>query len=232
MFYRIKLAFTRPRYRRPEKNREGIVVLSPARKIPLTKSSGGNSAKAAAWPIGLAQKRMLKMELECRQRTLTVRKNRPQMLHGLQEWLGLPAGRWGLLPAKPRPQFVQPPPQAASQPIERFQGEGQPQFFRGGFEGKPRQHFHQPRSHPRSRQSVTRQNLGQHQGKCFPAATALAAIGTKHPLTTSQLTAGLNRIVAAQNAVPVQCLAPATAGAALLLEGKSACFSAGSSRTK
>jgi hypothetical protein len=32
--------------------------------------------------------------------------------------------------------------------------------------------------------------------------------------------------------VPVQCLVPAAAGTALLLEGKSASFSAGSSRTK
>ena len=51
-------------------------------------------------------------------------------------------------------------------------------------------------------------------------------------LPAQALAAGLVRIVAAQNAVPVQCLAPATAGTALLLEGKSASFSAGSSRTK
>jgi hypothetical protein len=79
---------------------------------------------------------------------------------------------------------------------------------------------------------VTRQNLGQHQGKRFPAATALPAIGTKHPLTTSQLTVGLGGIVAAKKTVPVQGFSLAAAGTALLLEGKSACSSAGSSRTK
>lgn len=172
------------------------------------------------------------MELEGRRWTRAVRKDRPQMLHSLQEGLGLPAGRWRLLPAKSRPQFVQSPPQAASQPIECFQGKRQPQLLSSSFKGKPRQHFLQPRPHPRSRQSVARQNLGQHQGKCFPAATALPTIGTKHPLTTGQLTAGLNRIVAAKKTVPVQGFSPATAGTALLLEGKSTCISAGSSRTK
>jgi len=180
----------------------------------------------------LSQKRMLKKELECRRRTRAVRKDRPQMLHGLQQWLGLSAGRWRLLAAESRPQFAQPPPQAASQPIERFQGEGQPQFFSGGFERQSGQHFHQPRPHPRSGQSVTRQHLGQHQRKRFPTAAALPAIGTKHPLTPNRLAARLNRIVAEQDAMPVQGLSLTAAGAALLLEGKSASFSAGSSRTK
>jgi hypothetical protein len=79
---------------------------------------------------------------------------------------------------------------------------------------------------------VTRQNLGQHQGKRFPAATALPAIGTKHPLAPKTLASGLVGIVAAQEAVPVQGLGSPAAGTALLLEGKSAAFSAGSSRTK
>jgi len=79
---------------------------------------------------------------------------------------------------------------------------------------------------------VTRQNLGQPQGKGFSTAATLPAIGTKHALTTSQLTAGLGGIVAAKNTVPVQGFSLAAAGAALLLEGKSACFSAGSSRKK
>ncbi|HEX5218598.1 MAG TPA: hypothetical protein VFZ59_03435 [Verrucomicrobiae bacterium] len=57
-------------------------------------------------------------------------------------------------------------------------------------------------------------------------------MGTEHPLAAQVLAVGLVRIVATQDAVPVQCLDLAAAGTALLLEGKSASFSAGSSRTK
>jgi len=79
---------------------------------------------------------------------------------------------------------------------------------------------------------VTRQNLGQNQRKRFSTAAASPAIGTKHPLAAEALAAGLIGIVATKKAVPVQCFGLSAAGAALLLEGKSACFSAGSSRTK
>jgi hypothetical protein len=46
------------------------------------------------------------------------------------------------------------------------------------------------------------------------------------------LAAGFGRIIAAKNTVPVQRLDFSAAGTALLLEGKSVSFSAGSSRTK
>jgi len=79
---------------------------------------------------------------------------------------------------------------------------------------------------------VPRQNIREHQRKCSATTLALPAIGTKHPLATNGLAAGFGRIIAAKNAVPVQRLDPAAAGTALLLEGKSESFSAGSSRTK
>jgi hypothetical protein len=68
---------------------------------------------------------------------------------------------------------------------------------------------------------VTRQNLGQKNGK-GPATTAtLAAIGTKDPLTPLGLSGGLGRIVAVKFAVPVQALSAAAVPAPPLLEGKS-----------
>ena len=79
---------------------------------------------------------------------------------------------------------------------------------------------------------MPRQHVRQQQREGAPATAALAAIRTEHPLPTQTLAAGLVGIVAAQDAVPVQGLALAAAGTALLLEGKSASFSAGSSRTK
>jgi len=79
---------------------------------------------------------------------------------------------------------------------------------------------------------MPRQHVGQQQREGAPASAALAAIRTEHPLAPLALAAGLVGIVAAQDAVPVQGFSPPAAGAALLLEGKSASFSAGSSRTK
>jgi hypothetical protein len=79
---------------------------------------------------------------------------------------------------------------------------------------------------------VTRQNLGQDNGKCFPASATLPAIGTKHPPATNALAAGLNWIVAAKQAVPVQGFNFSAAGAALLFERKSRVFNSSLSRTK
>jgi hypothetical protein len=52
------------------------------------KSCDDNSAKIEGRADGLTQKRMLKMKLKVRWWTFTVRKDRPQMLHGLQQRLG------------------------------------------------------------------------------------------------------------------------------------------------
>jgi hypothetical protein len=79
---------------------------------------------------------------------------------------------------------------------------------------------------------MTWKNLSQDEGKRFPAAAALPAIGTKHPLATNRLAAGLRRIVAAKKAVPVQGFNFPAAGAALLFEQKSRAFNASLSRTK
>lgn len=172
------------------------------------------------------------MKLKGGQWTFAVRKDCPQMLHGLQQRIGVHARwRW-LFPAELCPHQIQTPLQAAPQPIDGFQGKRQPQFFRSGFDGKSRQHFRQPPPHQRSRQRMTRQDLGQDNGKCFPATTTLPAIGTKHPLTANGLAAGLSRIVAAKKAVPVQGFNFPAAGAVLLFEQKSCGFNASLSRTK
>ena len=182
-------------------------------------------------PALLTQKRMLKTKLKLRRRTRTGRKDRPQMLHGLQQRLGLPAHRRRLLPAKSRAHLIQPALQSVPQPIDRFQGERQAHFFNGSLDRKPGQQFQEPPPHQRSVQRVTRQNLRQHQRKCFATAATLPAIGTKHPLAADELAAGFNGIITPKNAVPVQRLDPAAAGTALLFERKSVSFSAGSSRT-
>jgi hypothetical protein len=60
----------------------------------------------------------------------------------------------------------------------------------------------------------------------------LPAIGTKHPLATDELGAGVGRIIAAKNTVPVRGFIAPAAWTALLLEGKSSVFNFGTSATK
>ena len=86
MFYRMKLEwYSRgKRYRRPAPNPERIVVLPPARQMPPAKPQRDNSAKIKGWADGLTQQWMLKMKLKVHRRTRAVRKERPQMLHGLK----------------------------------------------------------------------------------------------------------------------------------------------------
>jgi hypothetical protein len=79
---------------------------------------------------------------------------------------------------------------------------------------------------------MTRQNVSQHEGKCFAAAATLPATGTIHPLATGRLAADLNRIVAAQDAVPVQGFNFPAAGAALLFKRKNRVVNSSWSRTK
>lgn len=86
--------------------------------------------------------------------TSAARKGPPEVFHRLQQRIGLGAAWRRALAAQPGAKTIQLPAQFAPQAIDRFQGKGQPQLFRGGFERKPRQHFYEPSPHPWSRQRV------------------------------------------------------------------------------
>jgi len=178
------------------------------------------------------QKRTLKMKLERRRGTRAPGKNNLEVSQGLQQRISVRNGGRPASARQPRPQHVQLPCQSPPQPIHGFQSKRQPQLFGGGFEGKSRQHLHQPAPHQRSRQRVARQNLSQNEGKGPPATTTLPTIGTIHPLATDRLPAGLDRIVAQRTAVPVQTASAAAMRTRRLLEGKSWVFSSCASRTK
>jgi len=154
------------------------------------------------------------------------------MFHGLQQGVGLATERWLLLAAKPGAKGVKPPAQFAPQPIECFQGKGQPLLFDRSLERKTRQQFYQPRPHQRSRQCVARQNLRQTKHKCPSATIALTPVGTKHPLPPDDLAIGRGGNIAASMTMPVQGANAAAVGTRRLLEGKSCAFSACWSRTK
>lgn len=213
------------RYGRAGRNGDGNVMLSPAGTEWAKQSCDDNSGKhRTRWtPSARTSTRegMLKTELKLRQRTRAAGKDRPQMFHGLQQRLHLPAGRWRQLTAKPCPHLIQSTLQPSAQPIDCFQGEGQPQFFHGGFEGKPGQQFHQPRPHQRSGQRVPWENVRQQEGKGLAAAAALPAMGAKYPLAANHLAAALSWIIAVKKTVPIQRLDLAAAGTALLFERKS-----------
>jgi hypothetical protein len=208
----------------PDTNRNGIVVLSPVWNQWPGKSGVRNLGKNRQRQPRLTQKRTLKMKLKCGQWTFAVRKDGPQMLHGLQQRIGVRA-RWRrLFPAEPCPHQVQTPLQATPQPIQRFQDERQPQFFSSGFDGKPRQHFRQPPPHQRSRQRVTRQNVSHDKKKSSPATAALPTVGTKHPLTSESFSTSGVGIIAQSTAVPIQTASAAAMRTRRLLEGKSQVF--------
>ena len=177
-------------------------------------TGGGKNAAVAIRPkielrrqLISTQKRMLKMELKGGRRALATRKDALQMFHRLQQrdrcahWPGALAG--GTAGSRSRSSLWR---SSAPQPIDRFQGKGQPQFFRRRLERKRRPAaWTSQLPHQRSRQRVARQNVRQHEGKCPPATAALSAIGTKHPLAPDRLASRRRGIVATKVTVPVQC---------------------------
>jgi len=181
---------------------------------------------------GLSQKRMLKLELKGRRRTLRVWENRLKMFNGLQQWIGLRTGRRHLPLAQPGANHIQLLTQFAPQPIHRFQREGQPQFFRRRLERTARQQPDQQLPKQRGGKSVARQNLGQTKGKRASTTAALPTIGTKDPLAAPHLAIGSYRVIAMKKAVPVQRADSFAVRARPLLEQKSCVFSSRSSRTK
>lgn len=215
---------------------QGIIALSPTGNPPPEKHPRRNWGKntAALEPVrqDSTQQRMLKTKLESRQRTALRREHRPQMLDRVQQRIRLGAGRRRPLAAKARTPVVEPLAQSTSEAIHRLQRKRQAQLLRRRLERKPRQQLHEPWPHQRRRQRVTRQHLRQQEREGFSTTAPPPAIGTKHPLAPQRLRPGLGGIIAVQETVPVQRLNTLAAWTALLLEGKSASLSAGSSRTK
>lgn len=175
---------------------------------------------------------MLKTTLKSGGRTPLAREHGLQVFNGVQQGINPSADRRWLLAAKAGPPIVELPTQFPPEVIDRLQCKGQPEFFGGGFDGKSGQQFHQPGPQARGGERVPWQHVRQHQGEGAPATAALAPIGTEDPLAPDGAPVGFIGIVAAQDAVPVQGFDLAAAGTALLLEGKSVSFNAGSSRTK
>ena len=68
---------------------------------------------------------------------------------------------------------------------------------------------------------VDAEDVRQENGKGFPTAATLTAIGTKYPLSPYTFFGAVRRVVAIKNAVPVQSLAPLAVRARQLLERKS-----------
>ena len=78
---------------------------------------------------------------------------------------------------------------------------------------------------------MARQHFIQEDGKRVSAASALATVGAKKPLTPSPASARVSRVIAEKQAVPVQRLRSAAVRAAPLLERKSCALSCSSSET-
>ena len=149
------------------------------------------------------QKGLLKTKLKISRWTGAAGQDGLEMIEGLAQGIGVHTGRRGCFPIKPGAPHRHPPTQSAPQPVDRFQRKGQPQLFRRRLEGKPGQHFGQPRPHQRSPQGVTRQDVGQKEGKRASASAAPSAIGTIHPLAPDRCSVRRLGIIAQRPAVPV-----------------------------
>ena len=65
---------------------------------------------------------------------------------------------------------------------------------------------------------MARQDVGKENGKGLSATATLAPVGTIDALASELLASSSNRIIAEEKTMPIQRLATAAAGAALLLE--------------
>lgn len=208
------------------------MVLSPAEKPPPEKGGDGNAAKKPFPPSASTQERMLKTKLKISRWTRTASKGGLEMLHGLPQRIRVCARRWREFAAQPCAQRVQPALELAPQAIPCFQGERPRELFHRSLERKSDQQFHQPSPQPRSRDGVTRQNVGEEKGKSASATAPLPPVGTKRPLAPERLGVRGVGIIAEGSAVPVQCSHAAAMRTRRLLEGKSWSFNSGASRTK
>jgi len=162
------------------------------------------------------------VQLKSSRRTLAAREGRLQMFDGLQQRVGVRAGGWALFAAKSGAHPVQSAPERSSQPIERFQGEGQAHAFRRCFERGVGQQAGQPPPQQASGNRMARQNLRQENGECAPATAAPPTVGAEHALPAQQLTRSNKGILALKPAVTVQGAPTAAVRTSLLLHSEKA----------
>ena len=125
------------------------------------------------------------------------------MLDRLQQRIDLGTLRRRLSATEPATHHVQALAQPVEHMIKRLQAKGRRQPPGRGLERSAGQALAQQVPEHRGRQTVTGQDLSPENGKRASAAAALAAIGTKNPLTTDRLAVGIGGVVAVEKTVPV-----------------------------
>ena len=155
-----------------------------------------------------------------------------QVLDGLQEGIGLAAGRRRTATTQPTAQFAQPSPQPCAHVVERFQRPRQVQRPGRGAQTLACQPPGQQPPQVSGPQAMARQHSRQQHGKRMPTTAPLAAVGAEDPLPPQDSAGGLGRVVAVKQTVPVQGFGLIAAGTALLFERKSSCWRAAASRRK
>lgn len=146
---------------------------------------GGNAGGCWAWNTAdrpSLQKRALEVKLKVGGRTEALGKETPQMLHRLEQRIGLRAGGRLLLPAKHRAHLGQLLAQPMQQMIKRLQRKGQGQRLGRRFDGTPGQQANEQPPQPWPRHRMARQHVGQENGEAPPTAAALAPVAAPHPL--------------------------------------------------
>lgn len=178
-----------------------------------------------------AEKRPLKMPLVRGERVGWRGEDLLKMAERLEERHRLLAEGRGVFPQQKAAHDLLPLPATADDPVRRLQRKGERENFCGGLDRRPAEQFQQQRPEQRSVEGMARQHAREEQRERFPAATPLAAIRTKHPLTPGDLAIDRRRIVTPQYAVAVQRTPCAAMRTAPPLERKSTALNSSSSRT-
>lgn len=165
---------------------------------------GEGAAQRRGSPLKIStQERLLESELKLAHWTEGVHEEPLQMFDRLQQRIGLRTLGRRPASAQGRAHLIQALAQPVQQMINRLQSQRLTQRRDHGLDAGLAQPLDQQLPQPRGGEAMARQDVGQKNGKGASAAAALAAVGTKDPLTSDGLSVGLVGIVAVKEAVPV-----------------------------
>ena len=172
------------------------------------------------------------MKLKRDEEGFVLREAAAQMLHRLEQGIGLRTGGGRPLAGEQRAHVRQARAQSVQHMVEGVQRIGQAQPARHGLDRVALEQALQQGAQGGRPHGVPREDLGQEDGEAASAPAALAAIGAPHPLAALAVAFGAVRIVAVELAVGVEGFGSSALRAAELLERKSSAPSSSRLRAK
>jgi hypothetical protein len=191
----------------------------------------GRTASNEETPTLSSQQRLLEMELKLADGTDRSNEGCLQVLDGLEERIAVGTIRRRFPIAQANPNGIQTPTQSLEQVVDGLQGHRRLDAMEGSPDGEPRDQSDEQLSEDRGGDGMAGQDILQEDQAGAAAASALAALGAVNPLAPDLAPRGLGRVVAKEQAVPVERLGSTAVATALLLERKTPTLSASRSGT-